>query len=417
MNRHTVLDSVAMTYQPVWNRKRQLAAVRLGVMTVRRDSVDAAHLMRLLGDDWPAGAPLLVLSFSSAVLLEQALNSEPVHHTWIEVPGAWFTTPEGMARLTVASRRGHQLLRCAPLAEVRGEVIAPLDVRSLLRPSAEEALEALQSRPADGAPTRTLRRSPIVPGQLYEGVSSWALADHCLDDHDAWGLAGWPDDDVLHAWRNRPLPCDAGVIAMINQAIERDASLDHIERLVRQEPVLAYRLLLLVNSAVYGQSREVDSLRHAIMMLGFTALGRWLANQLAVGEAEPALHPVRYGQVMRARLAQHLLEPGAEDDLRAEVYMTALFAQLDHLLHQPLEGLLNKLPLSSRVAEALLGQEGPYFPLIDIARAQGDFEHPQRLPAVCEMHETGLEQANRSLLRMLATSRDYGSAKPPPLRR
>lgn len=417
MNRHTVLDSIALTYQPVWNRKRQLAAVRLGVMTVHRGSVDAEHLMKVLGDDWPAGAPLLVLSFSSAALLQQALDSEPVHHTWIEVPGAWFTTPEGLARLAVASRRGHQLLRRSPLAEVRGEIIAPLDVRSLLCPSAEEALEALQSRPVDGAPPTPLRRSPIVPGQLYEGISSRALADHCLDDHGAWGLAGWPDDDVLHAWRNQPLACDAGVIALITQAIERDGSLDHIERLVRQDPVLVYRLLLLVNSAVYGQSREVDSLRHAIMMLGFTALTRWLADQLAVSDPDPALHPVRYGQVMRARLAQHLLEPGAEDDLRAEVYMTALFAQLDRLLHQPLGSLLDKLPLSGRVADALLRQDGPYFPLIDLARAQGDFDRPQRLPATCELHETSLEEANRSLLRMLATSRDYGSAKPPPLRR
>jgi c-di-GMP phosphodiesterase len=29
---HTVLDSVAMAYQPVWNRHRQLAAVRLTVL-------------------------------------------------------------------------------------------------------------------------------------------------------------------------------------------------------------------------------------------------------------------------------------------------------------------------------------------------------------------------------------------------
>lgn len=412
LHHHTVLDSVALTYQPVWNRRRQLAAVRLNVLTVHHESVDAQHLMQNLGGDWPAAAPLLILSFTSAALLEQALNTEPVHHTWIEVPGAWFTTPEGMARLAVAIRRGHQLLRHAPLADVRREVIAPLDVRSLLCPSAEEALEALRSRPVDGA-SPVVRRSPIVPGQLYEGVCSHALATHCLDEAEAWGLAGWPEDDVLHTWRHQPMACDASVIAQIRQAIDRDSSLDQIERFVRQDPVLAYRLLLLVNSAAYGLKHEIDSLRHAIMMLGFTALGAWLSTQLPGSDTDAALHPIRYAQVMRARLAQHLLDPSSEENLRAEVYLAALFAQLDRLEQKPLGDLLNKLPLSGRIYDALLRQDGPYHPLLDIARAQGEFDRPHQLPAICEQHDMGLEVVNRGLIRMLATSRDHGGAPEP----
>jgi EAL and modified HD-GYP domain-containing signal transduction protein len=113
---------------------------------------------------------------------------------------------------------------------------------------------------------------------------------------------------------------------------------------------------------------------------------------------------------MRSRLAQHLLESGAEDDLRAEVYLTALFAQLDRLLHKPLGGLIQKLPLSERVFDAVLRDNGPYHPLLDVARAQGDPRELCHLPAVCARHEISLEHANRSLLRMLATSRDYAPA-------
>ena len=40
---HTVLDSVAMAYQPVWNRRRLLAAVRLSVSPVQPGAVDAAQ--------------------------------------------------------------------------------------------------------------------------------------------------------------------------------------------------------------------------------------------------------------------------------------------------------------------------------------------------------------------------------------
>ena len=402
----SVLDSVAMAYQPVWGRRRRLAAVRLAVHAVQPALVDAAHVMQTLGEDWPAGAPVLIVSFASPALQQQALRCAPVHHSWIEVDAQPFSEPESLARLAVAARSGHQLLRRAPLAAVRGEGMAPLDVRSLLQPSAEEALEALQVRRGESG-VASLRPSPMAADQLYEGIASRALADHCLDEVGAWGVAGWPEDDVLHALRERPLGCDAVTILQCLQAVQSDdCSLDRLERLVRQDPVLAYRLLALVNSAAFGLRHEVNSLRHAIMMLGFTAFAQWLSDQLVGGETDTALHPVRYAQVMRSRLAQHLLDSSADDALRAEVFLTALLGQIDRLLQQPLHTLLTRIPLPGRTLDALLRSDGPYHALVQLAYAQSDIARLQHISSVCAKHEISLEQANRALLRMLATSLD-----------
>ncbi len=410
---HTVLDSVALGYQPVWGRARQLAAVRLAVQVLHPESVDAEHLWRALGNDWPVAAPTLIIAPSTPELLDQALQGPPLRNSWLEVPHAWFEAPDTLATLVAAVGRGHQLLRAADLAAVRSEVISPLDVKSLLKLSADDALLARRQRQS---PELTLSRT-LLPGQIYAGVADHPLASICLDQAAAWGLLGWPDEDVLHAHRDRLPQCSAVVIQQILAGMESECSLEQLERLVRQDPVLVYRLLALVNSAAYGGRHEIQSLRHALMMLGFTSLARWLREQqtsadLTSGEvqAEADLRPVRYAMVMRARLAQHLLESGAGDDLRAEVYLTALFAQLDRLLHQPLGGLIQKLPLSGRVFDAVLRAAGPYHPLLMVSRAQGDPAELKTLAALCEHHEIGLEHANRSLLRMLATSRDYADA-------
>jgi hypothetical protein len=386
---HTVLDSIALGYEPVWNRARELAAVRLGVRAVHPESVDAAHLMQALGDDWPANAPVLILSVDSPRLLQQALACEPVHNTWLEVPANLFEQTETLARLTAGARRGHRLLRRTDIAAVRGQAVAPADARNLLRLGAE-------SVPAG------------LIGQLVEGVATQTLARQCLDDAGAWGVLGWPEGDVLHAHRHQPLNYDGAVVKQILMAIgDEDCSIEHLERLVRQDPVLVYRILLLVNSAAFGGRHEIGSLRHALMMLGFRELGRWLAEQLPHSEPDRDLHPVRYAMVMRSRLAQHLLATGSEDNLRGEVYTTALLSQLDRLLHQPLGELLNRLPLSGRVFDAVLRHDGPYHPLLDVARALGDPGQLHRLPAVCQRHDISLEHANRALIRMLATSRDH----------
>lgn len=398
----TVLDSIALGYQPVWGPSRRLMAVRLHVLTLQHESVDAEHLVRALGNDWPAAAPTLIVVPRSLALLEQALRLPPVPHSMLEVPASLFASSEGMARMSMAARRGHRLVRRIHLAEAGGEAIAPVDATNLVCLAPEDLQAALQAMP-EAAGGRPRAAGPLVPAQLYEGLCSRRLADHALDDIGVAGLAGWPVDDTLQAYRQRSLACDRHVIEQIREQVSNDGSLDRIERLVRQDPVMVHRLLAHVNE---GGRREVDSLRHAIMMLGFTALERWLSGQHGTAETDPALHPVRYGMVMRARLAQHLLDPGAEDNLRAEVYLTAIFSELERLFQRPLADLLDELPLSARVRDALLRQSGPYHTYLDLSAAQGRVDQLHLLPQVCQAHDVSLETANRALVRMLSTSRD-----------
>jgi len=404
----TVLNSLALGYEPVWNRERQLAAVRLCVHPVHAAAVDAAHVMQTLGDDWPDSAPVLIISLDSPRLLQQALACAPVHNTWIEVPAALFEAPETLAGLSVASRRGHSLLRRTDLHNLEHGQSPGFDVRNLLRFSPQEANETLQSQSKPGLHQRG---HGMPPAQVFEAVQTQNFARYLLDDAGAWGLLGWPDADVLLAHRHQPVSFDPRVIRQILQAIDDDCSLERLERLVRQDPVLVYRILLLLNSAAYGGRHEIGSLRHALMMLGFRELGRWLFEQTPSTETDNDLQPVRAAMVMRARLAQHLLASGSEDNLRLEVYTTALFAHLDKLLHAPLSELLYKLPLSDRLYDAVLRQDGPYHPLLDVARAQGEPGQLQRLSAVCDRNGLSLEHANRALIRMLATSRDHAGVR------
>lgn len=404
---HTVLDSVALGYQPVWSRERRLAAVRLSVLVLHRASVDGEHLVRALGNDWPSAAPALLIAPRSLSLVDQLLHLPPIPNTWLEVPGDLFATTEGLARMAVATRQGHRLVRSVDMADIRGQVAAPMDVRSLVHLKAEDVLATLRSLPTEpgGAPRG---RSPLLPGQIYDGIANRVVAEHALDAAGAWGVLGWPSDDTLRHFRQRPLTCDKAVILQVRQALGRDGSLDQIERLIRQDPVMVYRLLTLVNSAAHGRDREISSLRHAVMMLGFTAMDSWLSDQLAGAETDLALHPVRYAMVMQARLAQHLLDPGADDNLRSEVYLTALFSQIDRLLHRPLTELLQSLPLAGRVYDALLRQTGPYNAYLDVSAAQSRVEQLHQLSSICATHDISLEAANQALIRMLATSRDHG---------
>ena len=393
MQAHTVLDSVAMAYVPLWNRARELVGVRLCVRAIHPEGVDAHHLLQAIGDDWPEGAPPLLLSLQTPRLLQQALACPPVLNTLLEVPAALFGAQETLARLSLARRNGHLLVRHGDWSALHGRPTPGVDHRNLFR------LEPLD-------------RIEPMPGQMVEGVDTQERLRQVLDQAQAAAVLGWPAVDVLRAHKRQPLHYDARVVRQVLQAIDdEECSVEYLERVVRQDPVLIYRILMLVNSAAYGLRREIGSLRHAIMMLGFRELGRWLTEQVPEAEPDIDLQPVRYAMVMRSRLAQHLLATGSDDLLRAEVYTTAALSQLDLLLHQPLADLLHRLPLAGRVTDAVLRHDGPYFPLLDIARAMGDPERLDRMETLCRRHELTLEQVNRALLRMLATSRDHAGRR------
>lgn len=393
LHAHTVLDSVAMAYVPMWNRARELAGVRLCVRAIHPEGVDANHLLQAIGEDWPEGAPPLLLSLQTPRLLQQALSCPPIRNTWLEVPASMFEGQETLSRLSIAQRRGHQLVRSGAFADLRGRATPGIDHRNLLQMTESDRFGAL-------------------PGQLLEGLSTQPAAQYALDEAGVGAVLGWPVSDVLQAHRTQPLQYDRRVVQQVLSVIDdEECSIEYLERLVRQDPVLIYRILTLVNSAAYGAHREIGSLRHALMMLGFRELGRWLVEQLPEIEPDVDLQPVRYAMVMRSRLAQHLLASGSDDILRAEVYTTAALAQLDLLLHQPLADLLHRLPLAARMTDALLRRSGPYFSLLDVAKAMGEPERIERMETLCRRHEITLDQANRALLRMLATSRDHAGRR------
>ncbi len=398
----SVLSSLILGYRPLWNRQRKLAGVQLYVHNEVSPSIDAAHLLRTVAQLWSASSPPLVLSPRSHDLLHDLLAHAPANAPLIAVPGAWLQhDPSLVTRVHTAKQRGLRLVWQGGVREGLPPDLARCFTLSLLSLNPQESRLALQADIPVQAGTPPPPPSPVRAGQIYENIASAALMAHCLDKQQALAVAGWPTDDLLHQLRHKPLLASQEVIARLLKAIEADQSLETFEEILSEDPLLAYRFLTYTNSAALGLSSGVDSLRKGLVMMGYGSMQRWLAAQLPHASTNVNLHPVRESMVMRARLMRLLLDAGIESELRREIYLCGLFSQLDALMHEPLETILQRLPLSERIAEATVKQEGPYAPPLQMAAAleTGDANLVREL---CETHEMDLESVNRALLRMLS---------------
>lgn len=400
-----LLDHLALAYQPIWGRERQLLAVRLRVRALHLESVDAGHFMQLLHAEREPGSPPLLLSFVDRALVLQALEMSPMDGLWIELPDEGSQVASDMReRVALARRMGHRLVQCAPLARADAGPQAPTHLLRLWPEDVAQALRAAAEHRTPGALSPRIE-SPVLPGQLYEQVGSSSLATHCLDDRRALGICEWPIDDCLHQHRHQPIGCDLGVLRQVLKALESDLPLDEIEDRIYFDPVLTYRMLRMVNSVQVGSGREITTIRHALMMMGMGRVRDWLQEQMASAADEANLRPVRQSLVLRARLMDHLVDAGPEHDLRAEVHVTGLFSRVDGLLQEPLADALERLPLPGRVRDALIHHHGPYVAYLDVARHMEDPQAMGDLPVVCHAHSFRLDDVNRALIRTLCHER------------
>ncbi len=403
----SVLSQVTLGYQLLWNTLRQPAGVQLFIAPHGGINVPAQHLLAALDEQWPVGAPPLLLSPLSPSLLADLLEQAPRDGIWLEVQQGWLHEPALQQRVRLAHRRGLRLVWRGEPGERPDDSLQDLFFKQMVNLTPEEALAGLRVglRKHNGTDERLLAEaySPVEAGHIYEAVASKALVEHCLDQQAAWGVAGWPMEDVLYGYRQRTIQPGQRAIANLVDAIRRDESLEAVERQLGEEPILAYRFLRWANSAAVGLRTEVTSLRHGLMVLGLAHLRKWLLEQMPQASGDLNLQPVRGAMVVRAHLMENLLLSGTEEDLRRELHLCGLLSQIDLLLGEPLGTSLQRIPLPSRINAALQGSASPYLPYLEVASALESANTPRTL-GLCQRHRLGLEDVNRALLKTLAAT-------------
>lgn len=71
-------------------------------------------------------------------------------------------------------------------------------------------------------------------------------------------------------------PGQALSMQLIAELGNPETTADDVERLLRRDPALSYRLMRIANSAAYAQSRKLSTIRDAVVLVGMARLRGWL---------------------------------------------------------------------------------------------------------------------------------------------
>jgi c-di-GMP phosphodiesterase len=197
------------------------------------------------------------------------------------------------------------------------------------------------------------------------------------------------------------------ILRLMNLLRDERVPDQEVEEAFRRDPSLSFKLLRMVNAAAQG-GRGIESILHAIRLLGRVVLERWLAlllvSSLATRGGADA-ERVR-AAVQRARLCE-LIGSTHGRGVAGQLFLTGLFSTMDSLLHLPMAEVVCQVHLTPAVRDALLQREGPLAPVLDMVEAyeEGNWDGVTGLapaagvaaPTLPELYLDSLEWAQETL--------------------
>jgi EAL and modified HD-GYP domain-containing signal transduction protein len=370
--------------EPVLNSQKAITASRL---IVHADSTaEAAEALNKLLDVWPKAHSVFV-GLAGCLPDQDLLAWLPPENAMIEITAASLGTPAGNEFLAAAARAS------LPLCF---DGYAPG-----MTPSPAAGFRFLL---ADAGAHLRLPRAPGIV--LAKGLADMGAFAEAMDSGYA-GASGW---FFLHGRPpgNKLNPGHAQIIRVLN-LVRQNAEVKEIEAALKQDVTLSYKLLRYINSAGFGLSCEIESFRHAVTILGYNKLNKWLSLLLVTASRDPAAAALLQAAIARGRIMELL---GADLVDRAELdnlFITGAFSLLDVLLGALLDAVLEEMSLPETITDALLRHQGAYAPLLDLALAC-EGEQADGIAARAATLGIGVEKLNHAQIEAVtyADSMQFG---------
>jgi EAL and modified HD-GYP domain-containing signal transduction protein len=154
----------------------------------------------------------------------------------------------------------------------------------------------------------------------------------------------------------------------LSHLLTGDAEDAKIEAVFKEDSKLTYNLLRLVNSVAMGMRTRINSVHHAMMLLGRRQLQRWLSLLIfAHRDGARFPDPLAVMAACRGRFMELLArDMGWPAELADQAFMTGIMSLLDAALEIPMERIADELNLAQPIRAALLERSGPLGELLRV---------------------------------------------------
>ena len=165
-------------------------------------------------------------------------------------------------------------------------------------------------------------------------------------------------------------PAYAALIKLYN-LLSSEAEVKELEKVFKRFSELSVKLLQLINSAYYSLRQPVKSIRHAVLMLGYKNLLKWvLLLMYSLKEEDFTSDPLFEEASVRGFLMEGLARKISKDkEFAGEAFITGVLSLIDVLLGVSMEEVVKNMMLEEDIKKALLYREGKLGDMLSMVEA------------------------------------------------
>jgi len=147
-------------------------------------------------------------------------------------------------------------------------------------------------------------------------------------------------------------------LQLLQELGKEDLDVREVSEIIGRDISISYRLLRYINSSHFSPRFKIESITHALTMIGQRQLAQWLRVVLLADlDTAGNSQVVAMTSVQRAKFLELLTLSGAVAGHSPEsMFLLGLFSMLETLLGMPMDVLLEHLPLEEDIKRALAGE-------------------------------------------------------------
>ncbi|MDP3210598.1 EAL and HDOD domain-containing protein [Methylotenera sp.] len=401
-------DQVFIGRQPIMDVKQHI----IGYELLFRHSADAdkavfedelkacsSVLVNTMGDmdvQWLLGDKLAFINVNEAMLMSEFIELMPPQRTALEI-----------LRSVVAGEA--VLERCKELHKL-GFKIA-LD-NPQLSTQLEPLVELADFIKIDSLSVSTQEAYKLFQKYSAPNVQMIAEKIETSDQFNAYKEIGFRRFQGFYFARPETFtakvinPSFDSVLNLLN-LVTQDSDNIEIENGFKRDAALSFKLLRYINSVGFGLSCEIQSIQHALTILGRKQLYRWLTLLMVTAGENSTPPALMKTSITRGRLTELLGEGYFDKHDRDNLFIVGVFSLLDAILKMPMDQVLEKIQLPENVSEALLNREGIYGPFLQLTEACEGADS-KRILELAELLQYDAAKVNECHIAALAWAESLG---------
>ena len=159
--------------------------------------------------------------------------------------------------------------------------------------------------------------------------------------------------------RHRKLgPSSLTMLELMALSSQAKLDFDEVNKIIERDPSLTYLLLRFINNPLVNKRNKINSLKHALNFMGEVEVKKFISLLALANLSDGQPTELMQMALVRAKFCELVYMNIHEKDDPLKGFLTGLLSLLDAMMEQRIDDLVDKVPISDDVKDALCGQPG-----------------------------------------------------------